>query len=100
MSEPLKNNEIIPDMIHPLGKYWQQPNKDNIVIDDRNALMGKDSLDELHEYSMSIPTGVYAGKMWKAKVLNKWILRWFGSENDKGLLPILSREILISEERP
>jgi hypothetical protein len=89
---------IIPDMIHPLGKYWQQPNRDNILIDDTYALMSKHTLDELHEYSMSIPTGVYTGKMWKVKVFGKWILKWFGNENYKGLLSILSREILISEE--
>ena len=91
---------IIPDIVHPLGKYWEQPNKDNILIDDTHALMNEHSLDELYEYSMSIPTGVYVGKMWKSKVSDKWILRWFGNEIDKGLLPILSREILISEEMP
>ena len=100
MCEPLKSDEIIPDIVHPLGKYWEQPNRDNILIDDKHALMSKHSLDGLHEYSMSIPTGVYTGKMWKSKVLGKWLLRWFGNENDKGLLPILSREILIREETP
>ena len=100
MSEKVKSDEIIPDMIHPLGKYWQQPNRDSILIDDKHALMSKHSLGELYEYSASIPTGVYTGKMWKAKVLGKWFLRWFGNENNKGLLPILSRKILINEEMP
>lgn len=85
----------IPDMVHPLGKHWQQPNPDNILIDDTHALMSERSLGELHEYSMSIPSGVYEGKMWKFKTRNKWFLKWFGGENSKGLLPIFTREILI-----
>ena len=88
---------MIPDMIHPLGKHWQQPNRDNILIDDTYALMNNRSLGELYEYSMSIPTGVYEGKMWKARSKNRWFLRWYGVENEEGLLPILIREIIIVE---
>jgi len=86
---------MIPDMVHPLSRHWRQPNKEDIVIDDVSALMNKRSFQELHTYSMSIPTGVYEGKMWKAQIKTKWYLRWFGSENKEGLLPILNREILV-----
>ena len=88
---------MIPETIHPLGKYWNQPNREDIAIDDIHALMSKDSFNRLHTYLTSIPTGVYEGKMWKSKIINKWILRWFGNENDEGLLPILSREIILVE---
>jgi len=86
---------MIPNMVHRLSRYWDQPDKEDIIIDDIHALMSKESFSQLKEYSMSIPTGVYEGKMWKAKIANKWILRWFGNENTEGLLPILNRKIII-----
>ena len=89
---------MIPKMIHPLGKHWRQPKREDIAIDNTHALMSKDSFEQLHEYSMSVPTGVYEGKMWKAKYRSGWILRWFGNENADGLLPILNREIVVVEE--
>ncbi len=90
-------NNTIPDMVHPLGKHWQQPALHNILIDDVHALMSEYSLGELHEYSMSIPSGVYEGKMWKAKFGDTWYLKWFGTENDREFLPIYSREILLCD---
>ena len=86
---------MIPDMVHPLGRHWRQPNKEDIAIDNIHALMSKDSFQELHTYSMSIPTGVYEGKMWKRLTRGIWFLSWFGNENKDGLLPTLSREILV-----
>lgn len=85
-------------MVCSLGKHWQQPNRDNVLIDNTHALMSNYSLGELHEYSMSIPTGVYEGKMWKAKIKAKWYLRWYGVEDEEGFLPILIREIIVVGE--
>ena len=90
-------NNTIPNIIHPLGKHWQQPNLQNILIDDVHALMSEYSLGELHEYSMSIPNGVYEGKMWKALFGDTWYLKWFGTENKDGLLPVCHREILLCD---
>ncbi len=89
----------IPEMVHPLGRHWQQPNLHNILIDDVHAMMSEYSLSELHEYSMSIPSAVYEGKMWKAYNRNSdtWYLRWFSIENEDGLLPIYSRKILLCD---
>ena len=89
-------NNIIPDMVHPLGKHWQQPNRDNILIDDTHALMSERCLGELHDYSTSIPTGVYEGKMWKAhkKLLDAWVLRWYDHIEGK-YMTIETREIII-----
>jgi len=86
---------MIPDMIHPLSKHWDQPSKEDILIDNTHALISKKSFEQLKNYSMSIPTEVYEGKMWKAGSKNKWFLRWYGVENREGLLPILTREIII-----
>ena len=69
----------IPKCVHPLSKHWDQPKNTEIEIDDIYALMSEESFEELKEYSCSIPTGVYAGKMWKAfnPLKDEWYLRWY-----------------------
>ena len=68
----------IPECVHRLSKYWDQPKNTEVEIDDSHALMSQKSFEELPEYSCSIPTGVYAGKMWKArKSRDEWLLRWY-----------------------
>jgi len=68
----------IPECIHPLSKAWDQPKNTDIEIDDTHALMSEELFEQLYEYSMSIPTGVYTGKMWKAHGLHgEWYLRWY-----------------------
>lgn len=90
----------IPECIHPLCKAWDQPENTEIEIDDTHALMFKKTFEHLKEYSCSIPTGVYSGKMWKAHGLDdEWYLRWY--ENDKenvGMCWIKSRVILVVKE--
>lgn len=94
---------IIPECTHPLSKHWNQPKNIDIQIDDTHALMSKKSFDGLPIYSCSIPTGVYAGKMWKAhdRLNDVWYLRWY--ENDpmnKNMCLIKSRIIIIVEDSP
>lgn len=90
----------IPKCIHPLSKYWIQPENKEVLIDDIHALMSKDSLKQLHEYSMSCPTGVYEGKMWKWRKYrtrdDEWFLRWYeeDKENNK-MCNIKTRLILL-----
>lgn len=68
----------IPQMTHPLSKGWSQPDTTKILITDVRAVMSKKIFDDLAEYTTSIPTGVYAGKMWKANTVEGvWILRWY-----------------------
>lgn len=40
--------------------------------------MPESAFKELPEYSSTMPTGVYAGKMWKALNDGQWYLRWYG----------------------
>ena len=68
----------IPPMNHPLGKHWMQPNAQDIDIDDTHALMDEKSFNELKDYSGSLPSGVYEGKMWKRKCIGRWYLFWYG----------------------
>jgi hypothetical protein len=89
MSDAEKN--MIPPMTDPLGKYWDQPSTENILLDDTHALMDQKTFEELNDYSCSNPTGAYEGKMWKrfdgsydVAYLAKgnkpvWMLCWFGA---------------------
>ncbi|MDR2004133.1 MAG: hypothetical protein LBQ74_13970 [Prevotella sp.] len=88
-------NNIIPTMTDPLGKYWDQPDKDNILIDDSHAVMNKQDFDRLADYSLSQPSGVYAGKMWKALYGHTWYLCWFGVDPEPGYCSNNYRKILM-----
>ncbi len=90
-------DSVIPDMIHPLGKHWNQPNREDIAIDGIHALMSKNSFDRLHTYSTSIPTGVYEGKMWKRRRPDAWYLLWYSECEDVDSCSINIRKIIIVE---
>lgn len=86
----------IPEITDPRGKHWEQPNRSEILIDELYAAMTLKAFNELNDYSMSTPTGVYPGKMWKTKHKDKWYLRWFCADDGdpRGLLTP-TREIII-----
>lgn len=87
----------IPPINSPLGRHWTQPNVQNILIDDTHALMEDSDFNELKDYSHSIPSGVYPGKMWKRKAIGLWYLSWYGAvKNDS--CKINSREIIKIEK--
>ncbi|MFZ6686617.1 hypothetical protein ACO0K0_02580 [Undibacterium sp. SXout11W] len=98
----------IPEVTHQLGKHWEQPQRECILIDDQHALLSRSDFNKLSEYSSTIPSGVYEGKMWKrldglfdplCKPCNReWLLCWFGFGIDKGRCSINFRKILIAEE--
>lgn len=93
------SNNIIPAMTHPLGKHWRQPPRSDILIDDIHALMGEETFHWLAEYSASIPTGVYSGKMWKCFTGRKdgilWLLKWYSPSPDQNLRKINYRDIIL-----
>lgn len=75
----LAHPNIVPKMVHPLSKHWQQPSVDAIQITDTYAKMTRATFDLLADYSASQPTGCYPGKMWKAHYrADGWWLKWFG----------------------
>ena len=84
----------IPVITNPLGKYWKQPEVEQIELDNNHALMSKKTFNKLQEYSCSQPTGVYEGKMWKSKTIDGWVLRWFSENYDKDYCSNNSRMIL------
>lgn len=65
MQKSARAAHIIPAMTDPMGKHWDQPKREFIDIDDTHALMCQKTFDELSDYTMSQPSGVYPGKMWK-----------------------------------
>ena len=98
---------MIPAMTDTMGKYWNQPKRELIEIDATHALMPKWVFEELREYSSTIPTGVYPGKMWRRHdgifdprtrqrndAPGRWLLCWYGDE-DHGRCEIHFREILL-----
>ena len=81
--------EKIPEMTDPLGKYWDQPELTEITFQDNRVLMTKESISKLQEYTFTIPSGKYLGKMWKK--INPdggWLLCWYGKHEDPDLLSI------------
>lgn len=91
----LVDSNVIPEMVHPLSRHWKQPKVSDILLDSQVALMSQETLDLLSEYSMSVPTGVYTGKMWKMEMRATWWLRWMVIEEGESEGVILSRRILV-----
>ncbi len=82
MIEPLE----IPPITDPKGQNWEQPDRHAILIDAAHALMTQDTFEELTEYSTEMPSGIFAGKMWKylGPTSGKWFLCWFQSGSATG----------------
>ena len=89
------SNEI-PAMTHEMGKYWDQPHKDEIEIDDTHALMSAKAFNKLQEYSCSWPTGAYEGKIWLRKERGIAYLVWFGISDNPGMVSNNYRIILVA----
>jgi len=98
--DKLEAREAIPKMTHPLSAYWHQPDRSRVLIDDTHALMSRRTFEELLEYTGTIPTGAYEGKMWKSKFWigerSDWLLMWYGFyPPDPNEVSINSREIIL-----
>lgn len=93
-------NHFIPAMTDPLGRHWQQPRSEDILIDGSHAVMDRQTFCSLADYSRSMPSGVYAGKMWKAITQDgRPFLCWYGLvDGRQDICSCNSREILIAEE--
>lgn len=62
----MNGENIIPKITDKRGMSWNQPHRRYIEIDEEYALMTKQTFEGLREYSLTIPSGKYEGKMWKA----------------------------------
>lgn len=77
-----RDRNVIPDVVDPLGKHWEQPDKSLIVIYDTIAVMNQDTFDNLPCSKDLRPLPESQGKMWKAVLddrnINDWYLVWYG----------------------
>jgi hypothetical protein len=87
-------SSTIPQMTDPMGCSWSQPPTESIIIDNDHALMTEQVFNALKEYSSSIPSGTYEGKMWKMQHGGKWFLRWYEATDEFSKVAIKSREII------
>lgn len=73
-----KPTTTIPPITDPLGLYWEQPSREAILIDERNAIMASADWKRLHQYDCSVPSGTYIGKMWGCTTrTGERLLRWY-----------------------
>lgn len=87
---------VIPPMTHPLSRAWDQPSTDKILIDDEHAVMDQQTMIQLKQYYPTIPSGVYAGKMWRAQTEHHGdFLMWYSDSDNPDKCCINSRQILL-----
>jgi hypothetical protein len=97
-----------PTLESPYGPgAWSQPDRTHVLIDDTHALMTKTTFEKLCEYSTSVPTGVYPGKMWRRhdgahalmdganRVTPEWLFCWYGRTEDPTKCSIHFRKVIL-----
>ena len=98
------NGTAIPEMSHPWSKHWPQPDPREILVDSTHAVMSLETFRKLPEYSCTLPSGVYEGKMWRRREpyspevfgVTKWYLMWYGPSEDPLQCSINHRQILLA----
>jgi hypothetical protein len=93
---PQIKSNTIPPMTHPYGKAWEQPELSEVSICDTYATMNQKAFKKLHDYSRSMPSAVYEGKMWKTsddKIT--YHLHWWGFSDEPDKCSGNVREIKI-----
>lgn len=92
----------IPEMVHPLGKAWSQPDRSKIKFSFGVAWVDQKTFDQLAEYSSSLPSGVYEGKMWRRKyVVNgftKNLLCWYDKSDKPDQCSIKKIDLIIDKK--
>lgn len=101
-------SHIIPPMTDPQGRYWKQPSRFYIEVDDMHALMSKETFEALPEYSASNPSGVYPGKMWRrydgvydqaflrSGGTPEWLLVWYGASDNPKFCSVNHRKVVLA----
>jgi hypothetical protein len=67
---------LLPRMTDPLGRHWGQPAglRDRVRVYETHATIAEADWRKLSDYRTSLPSGVYAGKVWRRGPL----LCWYG----------------------
>ncbi len=66
----------LPRMTDPMGRHWRQPKglRDRVKIFETHAVINESDWQELSRYDSTMPSGVYAGKVWRCR----GYLCWYG----------------------
>ena len=88
----------IPPITEPEGKCWYQPSYDELIFSDDAVMVSRDAFNRLSDYSRSIPSGVYEGKIWKSMIKDQWYLCWFGAHSTDPKLCTIYRLPLIIDD--
>jgi hypothetical protein len=75
-------NMRLPAMTDPRGAYWRQPDglRDRVGVYFNHATISEADWRALPRYDRSMPSGVYAGKVWRC---GKYLC-WYGRvRNDR-----------------
>lgn len=95
----------VPPITHPMGKHWDQPDPALMQFYADRVVMKEGVFLGLADYSCSIPSGVYDGKMWRRcqgahtplpKEQRRWFLCWFGPSDDPDKCSIHSLPLVIA----
>ena len=87
-----------------MRKHWDQPEDNEILVDDKHALMSAEACAKLCEYSASLPTGTWHGKRWKREVRDgplqyskhvAWYMGEYIPDPDPNFIGIKWRKIII-----
>lgn len=96
---------MIPEMLDPLGRHWDQPGDiRSAPMDDTHVILTQAQFERLPEYSASLPSGVYPGKCWRRhngahdpRCKNpEWLFAWYGECDDPKKCSINYRKILLA----
>lgn len=77
----------VPEINHPLGKNWNNPNTDNLKFfqtvsgGSMFVNIGEDEMKKMLRYDFSLPSGVYDGKMWLRGEFVAWFSQCPGKED-------------------
>lgn len=96
----MKASVIIPPILDPMGAGWRQPDANSITIEGNVAFMSQADFNLLYDYSSTIPTGVYPGKMWRALASDGWHLRWMGECEDPSKVTLCELYLCIGSPEP
>lgn len=71
MRKVVLDENVIPPMTHPWGKAWKQPDRNNLVLDDKYVMMYRRDLRCCRIIQVRNRPASINGKMWKAQYVSQ-----------------------------
>lgn len=86
----------IPLITNPMGRSWKQPSLSRLSFVEGYVIMDAATFNELHNYELTYPSGVYEGKMWRSGGLLMW---YDNHDTDPNLCSVKSIPIAIKQPK-